>query len=338
MPPPESNEFKGYRIANNHIHHCGLVDYGAAGIALWSSQDSVVAHNLVHDIAYIGIAFVGSQDPRVPFARNNAVEYNHIFNAMKVTVDGAALYVTYAQHGVGGFVRGNLVHDGVPNHFNNRPRPIEQFIAFSAAGIYLDADSRGVQYEVNHGYRYECNVAYRTSGALVCNCTGIQDNSWSDNVFLNQGAPPREFIEAMQGYAGLEPAYRCALANADSPTSDFYPLTENTSKNDVWSGYQFHRRQTGDGAVEVFRRDRAKSESARFKLRGLDATASYELKLSTAMIEKTLLVTLPQPNAESALVTGKTRMTGQQLMEEGSLSKAQPAQIIWITYHRVKAP
>lgn len=324
-PPPDSNEYKGYRIANNYVHHCGLVDYGAGGIVVFSSQDSVIAHNLIHDIAYFGIGFAGSQDPREPFARNNLIEYNHIFDAMKVTVDGAGMYVTFAQYDRGCLIRGNLVHDIVPNRFNNRPVG-----PYSAAGIYLDGNSKGC--------RYEGNVAYRTASALFCNCNGIQDNTWLDNAFVEQGAPPQEFTDAMQGYAGLEPAYRRALQKTESPTSDYYPLTESSSKNDVWIGYQFHRRQTGDGAVEVFRREQANDESARFKLRGMDAVALYELKLSTASIEKSLLVTTPQPNAESAPAEGKTRMTGQQLMGEGLLVKALPAQIVWIAYRRVEAP
>jgi hypothetical protein len=332
-PPPEPNEYKGYRIANNYVHHCGLVDYGAVGICFLPCQDSVVAHNLIHDIAYFGIGFAGSQDPKVPCAKNNRVEYNEIFKAMQVTVDGAALYVTFAQQNPGALIRGNLIHDIAANRFNNRP-----IGGYSAAGIYLDAGSRGPQYEVNHGYRYEGNVVYRTASSVFFNCNGIQDNSWSDNVFLNQGAPPQAFIEAMQGYAGLDAAYRRALLKTESPTSDYYPLTQSTPENDVWSGYQFHRRQTGDGAVEVFRRDRAKSPSARFRLRGLDATASYALKLSTASMEKSLLVTPPQPNATSALVEGKTQMTGQQLMSDGLLIRAQPAHIIWITYQRIETP
>ena len=107
----------------------------------------------------------------------------------------------------------------------------------------------------------------------------------------------------------------------------------------MWSGCQFHRPQTGDGVVEVFRRAEAKDESARFKLRGLDAAASYELKLATASaIDKTFLAAPPQPNTESALVEGKARMTGQQLMTKGLLVKAQPAQIVWIAYRRVQSP
>jgi hypothetical protein len=51
-PPPEQNEYKGYRIANNYIHHCGMIDFGAVGILMMSSQECIVAHNLIHDIAY----------------------------------------------------------------------------------------------------------------------------------------------------------------------------------------------------------------------------------------------------------------------------------------------
>ena len=326
-PPPESNEYKGYRIANNYVHHCGLVDYGAVGIIVFSVQDSVIAHNLIHDIAYFGIGLAGSQDPRVPFAKNNLVEYNHIFDAMKVTVDGAGMYITFAQYDRGCLIRGNLVHDIVPNRFSNRPEG-----PYSAAGIYLDGNSKGG--------RYEDNVAYRTASALFGNCSGLEfrDNIWLDNAFLNQGAPPQEFTDAMQGYAGLEPTYRRALQKTESPTSDYYPLTESSAKSDVWTGRQFHCRPAGDGAVEVVRRNESKDESARFKLRGLDAAASYELKLTTTSIEKSLLATPPQPNAVSALVEGKTRMTGKQLMEEGLLIKAQPAQIVWISYQRVKTP
>ena len=58
-PPPEPNEFKGYRIADNYVHDCGMEDYGAFGIEVSEVQGSVVAHNLVHDTAYFGICVAG---------------------------------------------------------------------------------------------------------------------------------------------------------------------------------------------------------------------------------------------------------------------------------------
>ena len=43
-PPPEPGEYRAYRIANNYVHHCGTDYYGAVGILLFASQDSVVVH------------------------------------------------------------------------------------------------------------------------------------------------------------------------------------------------------------------------------------------------------------------------------------------------------
>ena len=54
-PPPQPGDYKGYRIANNYIHHCGRDYFGGVGIAVMMMQNSVVSHNLVHDTAYSGI-------------------------------------------------------------------------------------------------------------------------------------------------------------------------------------------------------------------------------------------------------------------------------------------
>ena len=40
-PPPEEGEYKGYRIANNYIHHCGMDYYGAVGILMCATQEAV---------------------------------------------------------------------------------------------------------------------------------------------------------------------------------------------------------------------------------------------------------------------------------------------------------
>ena len=38
-PLPQPDDYKGYRIANNHIHHCGTDYFGAVGITLMMMQD-----------------------------------------------------------------------------------------------------------------------------------------------------------------------------------------------------------------------------------------------------------------------------------------------------------
>jgi alpha-galactosidase len=59
---------------------------------------------------------------------------------------------------------------------------------------------------------------------------------------------------------------------------DFYPLTGWSFEPDVWMAWQFDRPEAGQGVVQAFRRPQSCYETARFKLRGLDPAATYELK------------------------------------------------------------
>lgn len=56
---------------------------------------------------------------------------------------------------------------------------------------------------------------------------------------------------------------------------DFYPLTPWTRDDGLWMAWQFDRPETGEGMVQVFRRHNSFYESARLKLRGVDAQANY---------------------------------------------------------------
>lgn len=58
-------------------------------------------------------------------------------------------------------------------------------------------------------------------------------------------------------------------------SADFYPLTEVSDHTDVWCANQFHRPGEGDGVLQVFRREDAPYETARFYLRGLKPEADY---------------------------------------------------------------
>ena len=58
-------------------------------------------------------------------------------------------------------------------------------------------------------------------------------------------------------------------------SEDFYPLTEVSDKEDVWSAAQFNRPENGDGIVQVFRRDAAPYTECEFTLRGLENDMTY---------------------------------------------------------------
>jgi hypothetical protein len=200
--PLSPDDHKGYRIANNHIHDCGLDYFGAIGIFLGLTQDALVAHNLIHDVAYSGIVLSGNEAPGPPFARNNTVAYNHIHDVMKVAVDGAGIYVSFPQADRGAVIRGNWIHDLRRNPHNPRDAG-----PWSAAGIYLD----GVRADLGcRGYRFEKNVVYGTESPLFfCQCSE-SGNTWDGNLF-QKVAPPKETLETIAKEAGLEPAYRQKL-------------------------------------------------------------------------------------------------------------------------------
>ena len=91
---------------------------------------------------------------------------------------------------------------------------------------------------------------------------------------------------------------------------DFYPLTGWSSEGDVWMAWQFDKPEEGKGIVQAFRRPQSAYESARFKLRGLEAEASYRVR-----------------NLD---VEGEMRLTGRELMERGLLVSIpdQPGAVI----------
>jgi alpha-galactosidase len=100
---------------------------------------------------------------------------------------------------------------------------------------------------------------------------------------------------------------------------DFFPLTPYSTANDAWIAWQFHRPGQGRGVVQAFRRAESFYESARFKLRELDAQESYRV------------TDLDHPDA-------KREVSGRELMEKGLLVQAptQSAAVV-VTYQRIES-
>lgn len=337
-PPPRQDEYKGYRITNNYVHHCGVDYYGAVGILLYPCQDAVVSHNLIHDTAYFGMGVAGSQDPKQPFARNNTVEYNHIYNAMKVTIDGAGMYVTFAQSDPGCVIRGNLIHDTQGSPFGRLDQNFGEHPPSS--GIYLDGDNSGCHYENNVLYR---NLA---AGPLIFNYERAeQKNSWLDNLFQKDGTPPPEFIEAMRAHAGPEPAYQRSILKKETNPCQYSRLVDPAAE-DGWAAYQFDFPKRSRGVVEIIRRE-GKADLAILKLRGLDAAAHYAMKGYAGNLGPSpvwgpgsmpmLSNVLPLPLSDVGLALGEgTTMSGRELVEQGMpVRLAKSRQVVWIAYQRL---
>ena len=94
--PMGPNDANRLRIANNEICHCGIDYFGGIGVFAALTQNTVIAHNLIHDIAYSGIVSNGNEAPG-SYAGNNTVEYNHIYNVMQKVWDARHLPVVPAR-------------------------------------------------------------------------------------------------------------------------------------------------------------------------------------------------------------------------------------------------
>jgi alpha-galactosidase len=150
--------------------------------------------------------------------------------------------------------------------------------------------------------------------------TGV--NSTDPYVFRSQAACPHttacyDMRNRGIDYAALRRLYKQWRGIANYYFGDYYPLTPYATGNDVWMAWQFDRPEKGDGVVQAFRRADSVYESARLRLRGLNAAATYLVR-----------------NLDAAR---GTRISGRQLMQQGLLvTLPQRPQAAVIVYRRVE--
>lgn len=188
-PRAESEVAKRNRIANNHVHACGVEYYGAVGIWVGFAQQSVIAHNLVHGLPYSGVSVGWQWNPEPTPCKENTIEYNHIYDVMNRLCDGGCIYTLGFQPGT--VIRGNHLHaahrsryaQGAPNN-----------------GMFIDEGSKG--------FLFEQNVIYDTAAELVRFNQCQRDwHTWKDNHF-GPAAEVQQSGKTIIAQAGPEPPYR----------------------------------------------------------------------------------------------------------------------------------
>ncbi len=97
---------------------------------------------------------------------------------------------------------------------------------------------------------------------------------------------------------------------------DYYPLTKVSADNDAWAGYQLHQADLDAGLVMLFRRAESPFSAATLKLRGLDASAAYEI--------------------EDVDAGTKTRLSGKDLMAGTTWTMETPRLSRMIFYRTLK--
>jgi alpha-galactosidase len=115
------------------------------------------------------------------------------------------------------------------------------------------------------------NASYYGSGA-----TPVEPYAFWSNVSPNLGCGFDMRVKELD-YATLRKLIGEWRELSTNYYGDFYPLTPWTRDDTAWMAWQFDRPEAGEGVVQVFRRHDSFYESARLKLRGLDAGATYKV-------------------------------------------------------------
>ena len=161
------------------------------------------------------------------------------------------------------------------------------------------------------------------------------------------GAPPAEFLEAMQYYAGLESTYRKRLQGIDGNHCELHILEDGLT-------WQLDFPELGRGVV--YRIDATAGKSLEgtnvkgpgpIKLRGLVPTASYQLNLNVGPIQMrptdssvgnfTSGPLFPMVHDVEPLKTSSIpeSVTGRDLIENGFMIPIDGPRAYWIAYQRV---
>jgi len=235
--PPAS---RGNRIADNHIHHCGVVKAGAKAVSVSMSEGNHIAGNHIHHMPYNGISLSGmttqhwgrrnAPSLKPPFTaakikpfvrtRGNVVERNHIHHVMQELGDGGAIYFWGVAGEGPNRIRNNLIHDV------GRPGEL-------AVGLYLDDQMEDV--EVRDNVVIRANWGLHLHGCSRCL---IENNVFAHSRDTDVSIQPEKYntapmlnvIRRNVFYMGAKRLYRSHnLARGNRPLKEM-------NRNLYWRG------------------------------------------------------------------------------------------------------
>ncbi len=134
----DANRNYGNVIADNHIHHLGLVY--AAGVGIWVLQSgrNQIIHNDVHDLYYTAISVGWTWGYRPNQSDGNLIAFNNLHAIGRgMLSDMGGIYTLGVQPGT--IIQNNLIHD------------VSSF-TYGGWGIYLDEGSSDILVEDNVVY------------------------------------------------------------------------------------------------------------------------------------------------------------------------------------------
>jgi uncharacterized protein (TIGR03437 family) len=170
-------------IQNNIVQGYSRVFADGEGVAQGNGHDISYIHNDVTDGYHAGISICNLGCPSAGFLANGTdilSQYNHIWNVMQgITSDGGTLYYNIGSaggSGLGNRILNNLVHDVTDSSV------IDAGVSgsgYGGSGIYLDAQSAGVDVENNVVFRVAGPAIHLTQGPAA----GLPGHTFRNNIF-----------------------------------------------------------------------------------------------------------------------------------------------------------
>jgi uncharacterized protein (TIGR03437 family) len=170
-------------VSNNIVQGYSRVFADGEGLAQGNGHDINYIHNDVTDGYHAGISICNLGCPSVEFKANGTnilSQYNHIWNVIQgITADGGTLYYNIGSaggSGTGNRILSNLVHDVSDSSV------VDVKVSgsgYGGSGIYLDAQSAGVEVQNNVVFRVTGPAIHLTGGPAA----GQLGHTFRNNIF-----------------------------------------------------------------------------------------------------------------------------------------------------------
>ena len=157
-------------ITRNTVEHCGKLRYYGGGVhldsrpfAMTMAPGNHIAHNDFNDLSRNGVFAFRNQG-------GNVVEYNHIHNAMRTTIDGGCIHFATMNHLTApNYILNNWLHDAWGYEQKPGGTPVRRL----GNGIFLDWDTSNTT--------VRDNWVYNSAGTAIKHIWGNQNLTMEGN-------------------------------------------------------------------------------------------------------------------------------------------------------------
>ncbi|SEE28605.1 Ig-like domain-containing protein [Ruania alba] len=227
-------------VADNYIHHGGVLVGHGGGIFLHQSGENAIEHNVIHDMPRYGIGMKGNRGPHVSdqlTSRDNLIRYNDISRVLQDSDDAGSITLTTA--GTGNLVEANRIHDMVAARSSKG----------QAFGVYLDNNVQDTIVRQNLVFGADTLANGPEYGPIHAKGPG---NVVTDNVLVQDGTYGSGFGMRLSQHGNndaVDHEYYRNIIVVETPGAAFYEFQNFEEENLLASDFNLFYDPDGDYAV-----------------------------------------------------------------------------------------